>query len=196
MIKKLMGIIFLVFLVYVGFTGYSMWTYEDHKNGEHADAAIVLGAAQWNGKPSPVFEGRLQHAIDLYKDEKVDKLIVTGGKGTRSRFSEAEVGRAFMVERGIPEEDVLIENTSQVTEQNLENAKQVAEKLGLDDFLIVSDPFHAKRGAMMAQHLGMNADGSPTPYTQYQSMDTKVPFFARELAFYIGYDLAGPFRWE
>jgi vancomycin permeability regulator SanA len=194
MFKKLMGIIMLSFLVYVGYTAYSMWTYEDHASAKHADAAIVLGAAQWYGKPSPVFEGRLQHAIELYKQDKVDYLIITGGKGKDSRWSEGEVGRNYAVDHGVAEEDVLVESTSQITEQNLENAKEVAEEKGLNEFFIVSDPFHAKRGTMMADNLGMKADGNPTPYTQYKTLDTKVPFFFRELAFYIGYDLSQPFR--
>lgn len=115
---------------------------------------IVLGAAQWNGKPSPVFEGRLKQGIELYEEGHVDYLIFTGGKSEQAASSEAEVGRNYALEKGIPEEDILYEDSSLMTEDNIINAKEVTEEKNLETFLIVSDQFHLKRRSPWRKVMG------------------------------------------
>ncbi|MYL49105.1 YdcF family protein [Halobacillus litoralis] len=183
--KRLIQIILLILLAYALYTGYSVWTYGDEKATD-ADAAIVLGAAQWNGKPSPVFEGRLKQGIELYKEGRVEYLILTGGKSEQAASSEAEVGKDYAMEHGVKEEDILFEDRSLITEDNLSNAKEVSHEKGIRSFLIVSDQFHLKRAVAMAKHLNMKVEGVPTQYSAYKSMETKVPFFLREWGYWMG----------
>ncbi|WP_079527073.1 YdcF family protein [Halobacillus hunanensis] len=192
--KNWIAIVIWLIISYVAFTGYSIWTYGEEQDNLQAEAAIVLGAAQWNGKPSPVFEGRLKQGIELYKDGQVEYLIFTGGESEHAVTSEAEVGRNYAVNHGVPKSDILIESTSQVTKENLINAKEVAEKKKVDSFLIVSDKYHLKRAVAVARENGMEATGVPTDYSAYKTLETKMPFFLREWVYFIGYKLLDPFR--
>ncbi len=159
----------------------------------HADAAIVLGAAAWGEQPSPVFRERINHAVDLYKQGYVRKLIFTGGSGAGGGPAEATVARRYAVACGVPEGDILVETRSRITEENLLNAREVAVQEGLASFLIVSDPLHMKRAMLMARDLGMECYPAPTPTTRYRSLGSRLSFLARETVFYLGYLLYRPF---
>lgn len=184
--KRIIKFVLLICFVYALYIGYTVWNYGEHHQELEADAAIVLGAAQWNGKPSPVFEGRLKQAIELYKDDKVEYLVFTGGKSENAKSSEAEVGKSYALEKGVPEKDILYEDRSLITEENLINAKRVTNEKGIHSFLLVSDQFHLKRAVEMAKNQGMKVKGVPTQYSAYQSLETKVPFFLREWAYSMG----------
>ncbi|HEU4326074.1 MAG TPA: YdcF family protein [Roseiflexaceae bacterium] len=127
-----------------------------------ASAALVLGAAQWNGDPSPVLRARLDHALDLYRSGMVERIILTGGVGPGDALSEAEAGRDYLVAQGVPSDTLLLETSGQTTWQSLRNADALAGANGLASVLLVSDPFHMLRALKMAHDLGLNARGSPT----------------------------------
>ncbi|KGP71952.1 YdcF family protein [Pontibacillus yanchengensis] len=192
--KKLFGFLLLAMFAYVLYSGYSMWTYSTNYPPEHTDAAIVLGAAAYHDDPSPVFEERIKHGLKLYEDEYVDKLVFTGGKGSGAAYAEAEVAKMYAIEHGVPENDIVIETSSTITEENLKNAKSIGDTSEIDSYTIVSDPFHTKRALAMAHNLDMNAIASPTKTSRYRSLETKVPFFLREWAFYLGYEAASLIR--
>jgi len=158
------------------------------------DAAIVLGAAVWGGQPSPVFQERINHGIQLYTNGYTQKLIFTGGKEGTHQFAESEVARLYALEHGVRDEDILIETESRITEENLKNAYKLGIGKGLHTFLIVSDPLHMKRAMTIAEDLGIEAYPSPTQSTAYRSWETKLPFFLRELFYYLLYLLSSPFR--
>ncbi|SFJ43141.1 Uncharacterized SAM-binding protein YcdF, DUF218 family [Halobacillus dabanensis] len=190
MMKRLIKFALFVMVIYGLYTGYSIWTYGDETPlSNKADAAIILGAAQWNGKPSPVFEGRLKQGIELYEEGVVEYLVLTGGKSEDAVSSEAEVGREYAIEKGIPKEDILYEDLSVVTEENLSNAKEVTKKNSIHSYLLVSDQFHLKRAVAMAENLGMNVKGVPTQYSAYKSLETKVPFFLKEWGYWLGHPI-------
>ncbi|MGP4068894.1 YdcF family protein [Halobacillus sp. B29] len=191
--RRILKIISILIVVYALYTGYSLWTYGEEENIPDADAAIVLGAAQWNGEPSPVFKGRLKQALELYKEDKVDYLIFTGGGSQEAASSEAEVGKEYAVRNGIPNEAILIEKHSLVTEENLINAKKVAARKGIDSYLLVSDQFHLKRAAGEAENQGMDVTGVPTQYSAYETLKTKIPFFLREWAYLMVYQITSLF---
>jgi uncharacterized SAM-binding protein YcdF (DUF218 family) len=174
-------------IVAVGYVASSIYSYAGNSEAIPADAAIVLGAEVWGGQPSPVFRERINHAIKLYHDGFVLKIIFTGGQGDGDELAEAVVAQRYAVERAVPEVDVLTETESRTTEQNLYYANQVAADHHLTRFLIVSDPLHMKRAVLMAQDMGMDAYPSPTPTTMYQSWSTQLEFLARETYFYLTY---------
>lgn len=146
-----------------------------------ADAAIVLGAAVWGERPSPVFRERINHAIQLYHDGIVPTIIFTGGVGNRDELAEAEVGRDYAVARGVDPADILLETTSTSTYENLRNAQNVAQQNGLETFLIVSTPNHMRRALAVADDLHMAAYSSPTRTIRWISSVTRTFSFAREV---------------
>ncbi|MEA5577281.1 YdcF family protein [Anabaena sp. UHCC 0451] len=168
-------------------TATSIYFYGNNHTHIQADAAIILGAAVWGEKPSPVFQERINHAITLYKNDHVGTLIFTGGVGSGDELAEAIVGKRYAVNKGVKTSDILMETTSRTTYQNLQNASEVVAVYPFKKFLIVSDPLHLKRAVLMARHLGLDAHPSSTPTTRYQSLNRKLPFLMRETYFYFVY---------
>ncbi|WP_050614357.1 YdcF family protein [Bacillus testis] len=195
MVKYVKGIMIIVvcFLLY---TGLSVYSFGLQDNDGKADAAIVLGAAAWNGKPSPVLKERLNHAIDLYKKEKVDYLIFTGGTAPGEIKSEARTSKEYAIGQGVDPDKIIIEEKSAVTEENLKYALEEVRKkhLAFDSYTLVSDPLHMKRSVLLAKQLDMKVYSSPTPTSAYKSFEAKLPFFFKEWMYYTGYIVTTPFR--
>ncbi|MBP7736924.1 MAG: YdcF family protein [Spirochaetes bacterium] len=152
-----------------------------------ADAAIVLGAASYGDKPSPVFRERINHAIWLYRRGFVKKIIFTGARDSRNEPAASAVASRYAAGRGVATGDILCEDRSTTTQENLFGARQLAEKNGLTNFLIVSDPLHMKRSMMLAESLGMAVHPAPTPTTRYRGIGSRLAFLAREVYYYETY---------
>ena len=170
--------------------GADIYAYSSRSDRLPADAAIVLGAAAWNGKPSPVFAERINHAIDLYKQGRVKTVIFTGGKGGGELFAESIAGSNYALERGVAAQDMFCETTSRITLENLQGARVIIDQQHIGRILIVSDPLHMRRSLTMAHDLGINAYPSPTPTSRYTGAREKLRFLLRETYFYALY-LAG-----
>jgi uncharacterized SAM-binding protein YcdF (DUF218 family) len=175
----------LIFVI--GFIAVSIYRYGHTSTDVKADAAIVLGAAVWGEQVSPVFRERINHAIDLYRQGKVRKIIFTGGQGNKDEETEAVAAREYAIRGGIPNQDIFIEQSSHTTYENVLYAKQVADAHGLKKVLIVSDPLHMKRAVAMARNIGLDAYPSPTPTTMYQGWRSQMGSRAHETYYYIGY---------
>ena len=117
----------------------------------------------------------------------MDALIFTGGIGEGNGRSDAWVAGQYAIEQGVPEADILLEEKSTITQENIANAKKIMDEKGYRTAIIVSDPLHMKRAMLMARDYGIEAYSSPTPTSRYISLKTKIPFLAREEFFYIGY---------
>jgi uncharacterized SAM-binding protein YcdF (DUF218 family) len=151
-------------------------------------AAVVLGAAQWNGDPSPVLRARLDHALDLYHRGIVKRIILTGGVGPGDRLSEAAAGKQYLLDRQLSAEVLLLDERSTTTWENVQNAAELARANGIDTVLLVSDPFHMLRSLKMARDLKLTAYGSPTrssPISGNRAAETR--FVAREIWAYLIY---------
>jgi uncharacterized SAM-binding protein YcdF (DUF218 family) len=190
---KIIGGLAAAVALVVGYLAGSIWFYGYRTTHASAQAAIVLGAAAWGNKPSPVFQERINHAITLYREGKVQKLLFTGGQGARREPAESEVARHYAQQRGVPAADILTEAKSHTTYENLRYARQVAEQHGLRRFVIVSDPLHMRRALTMARDMGMEAYPSPTPTTRYRTFSAKAGFLFHETYYYAGYLLQHPF---
>ena len=153
----------------------------------HADAAIVLGAAVFRDRPSPVLRERINHAVMLYEEGYVEKIIFTGGQGRTGNAAEAVIAANYARSQGVPETAVLIEAASADTQENLAFAQTLAADHDLDSFLIVSTPFHMKRAIAIADDLGMDAQPSPTQTIQWISGYTKSRAFVQEVVSYLLY---------
>jgi uncharacterized SAM-binding protein YcdF (DUF218 family) len=168
-----------------------IWRFGDHDRARKSDCIIVLGAAVHGTVPSPVFEERIRHGIKLYHAGHAHVLVFTGGIGGGQQHSEGGVGRSFATQQAVPAGDILIEERSQTTQQNLSEARSVMQRNGLRSAIIVSDPLHMKRAMMMAEDLGIEAVSSPTSTTRYRSLQTKLGFLLRELYFFHHYVITG-----
>lgn len=154
-----------------------------------ADGAVVLGAAAWHKRPSPVFAERIRHGISLYRKGRVKGLIFTGGKGRGAPYAEATVARRFALRRGVPAAHIHCETASHTTRENLIEARRITRHLGWQRLLIVSDPLHMRRAIAIARDLGLNAHPSPTPTSRFRSRQSRWRFLARETWFLAGYRL-------
>lgn len=127
-----------------------------------ADAIVVLGAAQYNGRPSPVLQARLDHAIELYRRGIAPTLILTGGVGTGDTVSEAVVGGRYAARAGIPPKQILTERVGTGSIQSMAGVARLMEHHGLRSAVLVSDPFHMLRLRLLALREGITAYSSPT----------------------------------
>jgi uncharacterized SAM-binding protein YcdF (DUF218 family) len=150
-----------------------------------ADTIIVLGAAAYDARPSPVFEQRIRHGIDLYQRDLAPTLIFTGGFGGRSaRFSESQVGRRYAIREGVPAKAIYIETQSRNTRENIDQAALLMRAHQLRRAIVVSDPLHMSRALRLCNDIGIVCLGSPTPTTRYRSFGTRWRFLLNEVYFF------------
>lgn len=126
-----------------------------------ADAIVVLGAAQYSGRPSPVLQARLDHALALYRRGLAPRVILTGGTAPGDRTSEAAVGRSYLRRAGVPATAMLMEAEGRTTRASLTAVAAVAGPLEIRRVILVSDPFHLLRARTIARRLGLEALTSP-----------------------------------
>jgi uncharacterized SAM-binding protein YcdF (DUF218 family) len=176
-------LLLLVLVWLVGVAGYIEWT-GAHDDAAASDVIIVLGAAAYDAKPSPVLEERLRHGIELYRRGLAPKLLFTGGFGTGARFSESQVARRYALRQGVPEGDILIETVSRTTQQNMQQAALVMQAQGLHTAILVSDPLHMARAMRLARQSGIQARVSATPTSAFRTWNTRWKFLAQEVYFF------------
>jgi len=181
----------VLLLSYLGWSSYMMYKAGFYDNGSKADAAIVLGAAAWHKKPSPVFQARLDHGIKLFKEGRVKYIILTGGKGKGAEHAEAEVGKMYCVEQGIPEKSIYMDIISVTTHENIREAKKIIDRHAIEEVLLVSDPWHLRRASLMAKGEGITHSCSATKTSKYISFGSNFSFFCRELFFIQVYHVFG-----
>jgi len=183
----------LLLLLWLVILSIKIYTYASVSDPSPADAAIVLGAAAWGDVPSPVFEERIKHAINLYRTGQVQVLIFTGGVGEGERLAESAVAREYAIRHGVSAAHIYCETTSRITYENLTGAWQIVEQQNLTRVLIVSDPLHTRRAVTIARDLGLEASPSPTPTSRYVTRKSRLRFLLRETLFYAAYLLRRPF---
>ncbi|KAF1723514.1 YdcF family protein [Pseudoxanthomonas japonensis] len=177
-------LVMLALIWLAGVAAYIIWVGQ-RDDATPADAIIVLGAAAYDAKPSPVFEERIRHGIDLYKRGLAPTLIFTGGYGgTGARFSESQVARRYALRQGVPDKAILIESLSRNTHDNLRQARVLMQQHKLHSVIIVSDPLHMARALRISRDLGIRSVGSPTPTSRFRSFATRWRFLLQEVYFF------------
>ena len=159
--KIALGVV-VVLVLYVGGTFVQVWRASRDDQAQEAGAIVVMGAAQYNGDPSPVFEARLEHGRELYEQGLSDVVVVTGGRQEGDEFSEAQAGALWLQDHGVPEEALRLEVQGRNSWESLAASARFLEEDGIDDVMIVSDPFHSKRLEEIASEVGLEAFVSPT----------------------------------
>ena len=155
--------VLVALVVYLGVTFAQVVQASRRDDAQPAEAIVVFGAAQYNGRPSPVLRARLDHAADLFERRMAPVIMVTGGKRPEDAFSEATASADYLAsEHGIAQGDILREKDGRNSWESLASAANELRKRGKSDVILVSDPFHAARIGAMARELGLHAHVSPT----------------------------------
>lgn len=171
----------LLFLAIVGYfvvTGVQVWLTSRESDHQHANAIVVMGAAQYDGVPSPDLRSRLDEALALYRGGFAPVIVLTGYKETGDRFTEAEAGANYLTQHGVPR-SVLIEVGGTDSYENLADADTILEQRGDRTVLITTDPFHEDRSMAIASGMGLTPFPTPTHTSPINGFST-VPYFLKE----------------
>ena len=156
---------------------WQVWSTGRSDQARPVDAIVVLGAAQYDGRPSPQLAARLDQVIELWPQDLAPLVVVTGGNQPGDRFTEAEASASYLIDQGVPESAILLEDAGSTTYESLDRVAEILDARGLDSVLIVTDPYHALRSRLIAQEVGMVAFVSPTE----TSVVTGASSFKRQL---------------
>lgn len=177
---RAMRVVALVVVLVAAYGAISLWQVWSTGRSDQArpvDAIVVLGAAQYDGRPSPQLAARLDHALELWERGLAPTVIVTGGNRPGDRFTEAEASAQYLIERGVPADAVVLEDAGSSTFESFELTRGLVGD-SVETVLIVTDPYHALRSRLTAEELGFTAYVSPT--------DSSVVTGVRELRREVG----------
>lgn len=163
--KRFFGVVTVLCLlgfVYYAVTLLQVWSTGRNQSVQPADAIVVMGAAQYDGRPSPQLQARLDHALSLWQFGVAPTVIVTGGNQPGDRFTEAESSRRYLVDKGVPDAAILSEDSGRTSWQSLRSVVEISRSRGIGRLILVSDPFHSLRIKLMVEELGLRAQTSST----------------------------------
>jgi uncharacterized SAM-binding protein YcdF (DUF218 family) len=178
----------VVVLLVVGWTAFRVWKVAREDSRAGADAIVVLGASQFDGRPSSIFRARLDHAKDLYADGVAPVVVTVGGNRQGDRFTEAGAGATYLRANGVPRDALAEVAEGSDTLTSLRAVARLAKERGWGDVLLVTDPWHSFRARSMAGELGLDARTSPTrtgPVVQGRGRELR--YILRETAAYLHY---------
>jgi uncharacterized SAM-binding protein YcdF (DUF218 family) len=161
LLRGVLGMVLLTAAVW-GLVILAIYAYGRADRAAPADAIVVLGAAQYDGRPSPVLRARLDHAIELYQAGLAPVLITTGGVGVGDTVSEAVVGRRYAIRAGVPASMIITEERGVRTIESLRAVSHLMRDRDLNTAILVSDPFHALRLRILASQVRIRTLSSPT----------------------------------
>jgi uncharacterized SAM-binding protein YcdF (DUF218 family) len=189
LLRVVLGGLVVSALVVVG-TAFRVWQVARADDRTHADMAVVLGAAQYNGVPSDVLQARLEHARKLYEQGVVNYIVTTGGRQDGDAFTEGQAGRIWLVEHNVPADRVVEVGEGSDTLGSIQALGVAARERGLKTAVIVSDPWHSLRARTMADDEGLTAWPSPTRSgPNVQTRETQLFYIRRETAALLYYHL-------
>lgn len=151
----------LLIVVYLGWIVGVIYRQSEVDEARPADVIIVLGAAEYRGRPSPVLRARLDHALDLYRHQYAPRILTTGGAGGDPVFTEGEVGRDYLVKHGVPSEAIMLEAEGESTVHSTAAAAEIMRRMNLRSCIVVSDAYHIFRVKKMLEFRGLDVYGSP-----------------------------------
>ena len=175
---RILGALLTLFLTWVAVIYLQITRQAGQDESHPADAIVVFGAAEYSGRPSPIYKARLDHAYTLFKSGLAPLIITTGGAARDPSFSEGEVGRDYLVARGVPDRDIIAETQSADTSQSAARIANILRANGFHNCLAVSDGYHMFRVKQMLKREGVTVFASPRPDSRvsgpWQRMRTKL----------------------
>lgn len=193
-ILTLLALGLVLALIAIGASGVVVWRaahHDDASDVERADAIVVLGAAQYNGRPSPLYKGRLDHALLLWQQGRADLVVTVGSNQPGDVTTEAQAGRDYLVSHGVPASAVLALPVGHTTFDSLQSAAAALHDRGLTSAFLVSDPWHNARIEAVASDLGITGYASATWTSADTSEETRGRGYLRETFAYLYYRLFG-----
>lgn len=185
--RALAGLLILLSILLLGylfFVAREIETQSTVDEARPADVIIVLGAAEYRGKPSPVLQARLNHALLLYLKGLAPYLLTTGGAGGDPNFTEGEVGRAYLIHHGVRSEAIITEPEGATTAQSLDAAAETMHRMNLHSCIVVSDGYHIYRVKRLLQARGVRVYGSPRPTAgSLDTMQLRWLYFRQAVGF-------------
>ena len=177
------AVITLLIAIYLGWIVRSIYRQSEVDEARPADVIVVLGAAEYRGKPSPVLRARLDHALSLYQRSLAPRILTTGGAGGDPVFTEGEVGRDYLVKRGVPSEAIILEAEGESTVHSTAAVAEIMRRMNLKSCIVVSDAYHIFRVKKMLEFRGLNVYGSPRPSEQTGSRREKWLFLRQAIGY-------------
>ncbi len=159
------SVLVLAGFIYVCLNIVQVWSVGRSSGAREVDAIVVMGVAQYDGRPSPQLQARLDHVLTLWKEGVAKLVVTTGGNQPGDRFTEARASADYLVAGGIPESAISMEDIGATTLQSLQGVAEILHSRGLSSVEIVTDPYHALRSRLIAQDLGLTAYVSPTEHS-------------------------------
>ena len=156
-----LSVLVLAGFMYVILNIVQVWSVGRSDSRKEVDAIVVMGVAQYDGRPSPQLQARLDHVLTLWKEGVAKLVVTTGGNQPGDRFSEARASADYLIAGGIPESSISMEDVGSTTLQSLQGVADILKSRGLAAVEIVTDPYHALRSQLIAQDLGLTAYVSP-----------------------------------
>ena len=156
-----LGLAFAAFLIYIAYLSVRIEQQSSRDEARPADVILVLGAAEYHGRPSPVLRARLDHALALYRRGIATRIMTTGGAGGDPVFTESTVGRSYLISRGVPSEAIIVETEGESTVHSVALAGEILRRMGLGSVVVVSDGYHIYRVKRMLESDGLRVYGSP-----------------------------------
>lgn len=148
-------------LVYIAYLSVRIEQQSTRDEAQPADLILVLGAAEYSGRPSPVLKARLDHALDLYRQKLAPRILTTGGAGGDPVYTEGGVGRSYLMSHGVPSEAIVVETEGESTVESTAMASEIMHRMGLHSAIVVSDGYHIFRVKKILQGRGIQVYGSP-----------------------------------
>ena len=148
-------------VIYIAYLSARIERQSIRDEAQPADLILVLGAAEYSGRPSPVLRARLDHALDLYRRKLAPRILTTGGAGGDPVYTEGGVGRSYLMRHGVPSEAIVVETEGGSTVESTAMAGEIMHRMGLHSAIVVSDGYHIFRVKKMLQFRGLQVYGSP-----------------------------------
>ena len=192
LVARVVAAAVLAAVLLIASTAAAIWWTARGDQRPRSDAIVVLGSAQYNGRPSSIFQARLEHAIALYKQGVAPMVVTVGGKKAGDQFTEAEAGREYLAKAGIPADALLAVPEGVDTLESMRLVAAAFRERGWTTAVLVTDPWHAMRAQRMAEDNGMVAESSPTRQgPAVQTRTTQFRYILRETAAYLVYRVTG-----
>ncbi|MDI6605479.1 MAG: YdcF family protein [Thermoanaerobacteraceae bacterium] len=176
---KLVVVLIFALVSIIAILAYQIISFGSTEKPKKSDAIIVLGCAVYGNTPSPFFKERLEEALKLYKEGYGRYIIISGGKGPGESISEAEAGKRYLLEKRVASKNILLDNKSFSTYENLLFSKEIMEKNSLKTAIIVSNKSHLKRASVIAKRIGIDANFSGVFVKEY--VGDEIYGFLREV---------------
>ena len=173
MFRRLTRIVLLLLILSWLASLAAVMLWEQRDEARVADAIVVMGAAQYDGRPSPVLRARLDHALSLWDQHLAPRLVLTGGMGDGDTTSEAAVGRRYAVKHGVPDSAILTEARGRTTAESIQLVAAMLDTLPRRNVILVSDPFHMLRLSILARRFGLSPRTSPTRTSPISASSTE-----------------------